>query len=302
MSKMRLEKAMVAIVYLASSVATTTINKYALSVLNIQAPFMFLASQSAVISAMMLACRMLGIVHFQAFNIRTLVQWLPLSTCLALMVYTGSRGVEYLPVSIFTLLKNGSIVLNAVVEMQLFGRRVPAGSWVSFALMFASSYMGDASEFSVSVFGYIWIVLNIVSTSLYVLLMKMHIEHRKSKAEPVFYCNLLSLPQLALCSLVFDCRNRGLKDIDRRLAAAVVVSGISAFLTSHATAWCLSLLSTTSLSMLGALNKLVISFAGFFFIGEKNVGLLKVTSLVLGFVAGLLYSKSVSSTHSANAC
>lgn len=295
MSKMRLEKVTVAIVYLASSVATTMLNKYALSVLNIRAPFMFLASQSAVVSAIMIVCRMLGILDFQVINIRTLGQWLPLSTCLALMVYTGSRGVEYLPVSIFTLLKNGSIVLNAVVEMHLLGRRVPAGSWVSFALMFASSYIGEASEFRVSVFGYIWIVLNIVSTSLYVLLMKMYIEHRKSRAEPVFYCNLLSLPQFALCSLAFDGENRSLKDVDGRLAASIIVSGISAFLTSHATAWCLSLLSTTSLSMLGALNKLIISFAGIFFIGEKNVGLMKVTSLVMGFLAGLLYSKSVSS-------
>eukprot|EP00866_Antonospora_locustae_P002543 jgi/Antlo1/2543/2365 len=46
--------------------------------------------------------------------------------------------------------------------------------------------------------------------------------------------------------------------------------------------------------MLGALNKLIISFAGIFFIGEKNVGLMKVTSLLMGFMAGLLYSKSVS--------
>eukprot|EP00866_Antonospora_locustae_P000626 jgi/Antlo1/626/1589 len=133
-----------------------------------------------------------------------------------------------------------------------------------------------------------------MSTSLYVLMLKMHIEHRKSRAEPVFYCNLLSLPQLALCSLAFDGKNKGFRNIDRRFAVAIIVSGISAFLTSHTTSWCLSLLSTTSLSMLGALNKLIISFAGIFFIGEKNVGLMKVTSLLMGFMAGLLYSKSVS--------
>lgn len=295
MLRVCLEKAAVAAVYLASSVATTVVNKYAMSVLSTQAPFMFLASQSAIISALMVVCRALGVLHFRLSGARTLGYWLPLSTCLALMIYTGSRGVEYLPVSTFTVLKNGSIVLNAIAEKHLFGKRIPPWSWASFALMFASSYMGDASEFDVSVFGYVWMALNIVSTSLYVLLMKMHIEHKKSKADPVFYCNLLSLPQLVLCSLAFDCRGKGLRSIDGRLAAATVASGVSAFLTSHATAWCLALLSTTSLSMLGSLNKLIVSFSGIFFIGERNIGPAKVASLVMGFMAGLLYSASASS-------
>ncbi|KAL0265777.1 UNVERIFIED_CONTAM: hypothetical protein PYX00_011492 [Menopon gallinae] len=295
MSRVHVEKVAVAIVYLASSVVTTVVNKYAMSVLGTQAPFMFLASQSAIISAMMVGCRALGILRFRLGGAMVFYRWLPLSTCLALMIYTGSRGVEYLPVSTFTVLKNGTIVLNAVAEKHLFGKGIAPWSWVSFALMFASSYMGDASEFDVSVFGYVWMALNIVSTSLYVLLMKMHIEHGKSRAAPVFYCNLLSLPQLVLCSLAFDYRSGGLGNVDGRLAAATVASGVSAFLTSHATAWCLSLLSTTSLSMLGALNKLIVSFSGIFFIGERNIGPAKLASLMVGFVAGLMYSASAGS-------
>lgn len=281
--------------YIASSIATIISNKYVLSVLNIKMHFMFLAFQSMIIVLLIAVCRLLKLVHFQRICLRSLFHWLPLSGSLVLMIYTGTRSVEYLPISIFALLKNGSIVLNAVIEKHIFKKEIPIESWGSFVLMFISSYVGESADFANTSFGYVWMTLNIISTSIYVILMKIHVDEEKTKTDPVFYCNLLSLPQLFFCSFLFDNLSSRPTSVDKRLVAVVISSGVAAFFTSYATAWCLKMLSSTTLSMLGALNKLLISISGILFIGEENVGSTKIISLVLGSLAGLLYSKSIKS-------
>lgn len=294
-AKKQAEKIIGISTYIASSIATIVSNKYVLSVLNIKMHFMFLAFQSMVIVLIIVFCRILNILHFQRVCMRSLLYWLPLSSCLILMIYTGTRSIEYLPISIFALLKNGSIVLNAVVEKHIFDKHVPVETWASFGLMFISSYIGEAADFTSAYLGYAWMTLNIVSTSLYVIMMKMHADEEKTKTDPVFYCNLLSLPQLFLCSFLLDNLSLELVSVNWKLGAVVIASGLAAFSTSYSTVWCLKLLSSTTLSMLGALNKLLISISGILFIGEENVGSMKIISLVLGSLAGLLYSKSIKS-------
>lgn len=288
--KKKLEKTLSIATYILSSVATIVINKYVLSVLNVKMQFMFLGLQSSVIVAIITLGCVLRIVDITRLCLRTLIHWFPLSMCLTLMVYTGSRSIEYLPISVFTLFKNGSIVLNALFEQRFHGKKINTTTWASFALMFLSSYIGDSSEFSSTLFGYLWMALNVVSTSLYIILIKAHMDDGESKTDPVFYCNLLSLPQFFLCSLLLDNFSADATKVNSRLAALIFLSGASACTTAYTTAWCLVLLSSTGLCVAGALNKLLVSFSGIVVIGERNRGVLKVASLVLGSLAGLMYS------------
>lgn len=87
----------------------------------------------------------------------------------------------------------------------------------------------------------------------------------------MFYNNLLTIPILLLCSLVLEdwsAVNVNLNfPLEQRnsLIAAIVFSGVSSLFISYTSAWCVRVTSSTTYSMVGALNKLPIAISGLVF-------------------------------------
>jgi hypothetical protein len=74
---------------------------------------------------------------------------MPVSLMMAAMLYTGSKALQHLPVPIFTIFKNLSIILVAYTETTVFGGKVTRLMLVSFFLMvklYQHSYISGAVE------------------------------------------------------------------------------------------------------------------------------------------------------------
>lgn len=108
-----------------------------------------------------------------------------------------------------------------------------------------------------------------------------------SRVESVYFTSLLSMPILILMSLSFD------KYSNIRISEAhilfIFLSAFTAYLTSFSTAWAVKKLSSTSYSMVGALNKLFLSASGFIIFNE-NYDNKKVISLLIGVLSASVYS------------
>ncbi|CEG77250.1 Putative GDP-mannose transporter [Rhizopus microsporus] len=66
---------------------------------------------------------------------------------------------------------------------------------------------------------------------------------------------------------------------------------------SYASAWCVRTTSSTTYSMVGALNKLPIAASGILFFGDPaTFG--NVTAIIVGFIAGIVYSVAKTSPNS----
>lgn len=284
----RVEELAAGMTYLSSSIATTLANKYILTNLEFKMQYLLVALQSVAIVGSLLVLRCLGVVRFRLAEFR---RWAAPSLMLTVMIFSGSKSLYYLPISLYTLFKNSSIIVVALLEQSLFKKKIGALSYLSFVLMALGSYMGDAAD-SVLDVGYVWMVVNILSTTAYVLSLKMAVDKDgKARNESVYYSNLISLPILAALSMAFDER-----DLDRmtgRMGIWILASSFCAFFTSFSTAWTLNALSSTALSMLGALNKSLGSFAGIAVLGEGK-SLVKTFSLLLGAVAATVYSYDIS--------
>ncbi|KAH9411843.1 hypothetical protein HK407_03g05950 [Ordospora pajunii] len=278
-------------VYLLSSMATTIINKYILSDLQFEMQYLLVMLQSLAIVCSLLFLRRIGAVDFELTRFR---KWLLPSLLLTVMIFSGSKSLYYLPISIYTLFKNSSIVITALLEKRLFNRRISSLAYASFMLMIGSSYIGDYSE-AILATGYAWMLINILSTTAYVLSLKVAIDtDSKAKTESVYYSSLVSLPILAPLSFVFD--GKSSKGISIGVLAWVFVSSVCAFFTSFSTAWTLNVLSSTTLGMLGALNKSIGSFLGIIVLNE-SINTWKVFSLMLGSVSVAMYSYGLSFGH-----
>src|SRR5580658_4677603 len=111
----------------------------------------------------------------------------------------------------------------------------------------------------------------------------------------MFYNNLLSIPVLIVATLVVE--DWSTANIDRNfptvernnILLAMILSGLSSVFISYTSAWCVRVTSSTTYSMVGALNKLPIALSGLIFF-DAPVTFPSVSAITIGFLAGLVYA------------
>ncbi|KAJ3123681.1 GDP-mannose transporter into the lumen of the Golgi [Nowakowskiella sp. JEL0407] len=74
------------------------------------------------------------------------------------------------------------------------------------------------------------------------------------------------------------------------LCVAIIISGVSGFAISYGSTWCVRVTSSTTYSMVGALNKLPIAIAGMLFFEDGKVTVANVSSVFIAFFGGLVYT------------
>lgn len=111
----------------------------------------------------------------------------------------------------------------------------------------------------------------------------------------MYYNNLLSIPILLACSLFLeDWSSSNLMknfppEARHKVITAMVFSGLSTIFISYTSAWCVRVTSSTTYSMVGALNKLPIALSGLIFF-DAPVTFGSVSAIFVGFVSGIVYA------------
>jgi len=309
--------------YCAASILMTVMNKYCVSGRQFTMNFLLLTIQSVVCVLCVLFFKKIGMINFREFDSGDARRWFPISFLLVSVIYTGSKSLQYLSIPVYTIFKNLTIILIAYGEVLWFGGRVTQLTLVSFFLMVLSSVIAAWSDISTGLesihsswpdtlgavgtpatvtavltkhVGYVWMMVNCLTTAGYVLSMRKRIKVTGFKDwDTMFYNNLLSIPVLATFSLIVEdwgseSLNRNFPPATRNvLLFAITFSGAAAVGISYTTAWCVRTTSSTTYSMVGALNKLPIALSGIIFFGDAaTVG--SISAIGVGFIAGLVYA------------
>ncbi|ORD95105.1 hypothetical protein ECANGB1_2777 [Enterospora canceri] len=286
--KMELNKFYSANIYFFSSVLTSLINKEIVYGFGFRRHFLLTAIQSTVIATLSFCIMMKTGEKIKASSAR---RWLPTAGFLGAMIVSNMKALYYFDVSLYTLYKNGSIILVALLEQYCFGRRISPIGYGAFVIMICSSWTAEFGSRNSAV-GYAWMATNIFATTAYVLHLKMLMDQNRSKIESVFYTNLLTIPILGILSSVLE---REVKESHLRAPVLLLVaaSSATALITAYSAAWTLKTLSSTAYSMLGASNKLCLSGAAIFWFNETRSPL-KLLSLGIGVISGFVYSYDTS--------
>lgn len=111
----------------------------------------------------------------------------------------------------------------------------------------------------------------------------------------MFYNNLLTIPILLVASVGFEdwssaniAKNFPIESRNNILMA-MIFSGLSSVFISYTSAWCVRVTSSTTYSMVGALNKLPIAVSGLVFF-DAPVTIPSVSAISVGFVSGIVYA------------
>ncbi|CAI7657541.1 unnamed protein product [Penicillium pancosmium] len=296
--------------YCGASILMTVMNKYVLSGLDFNLNFLLLMVQSLVCITAIQTCKSMGLITYRDFNTDEAKKWFPITLLLIGMIYTGSKALQFLSIPVYTIFKNLTIILIAYGEVLWFGGSVTALTLFSFGLMVFSSLIaawadikhavessGDTSS-AVSTLnaGYLWMLINCLCTSSYVLGMRKRIKLTNFKDfDTMFYNNLLSIPVLLVATLLLEDWSsanlaRNFPEANRNgIMVAMILSGASTVFISYASAWCVRVTSSTTYSMVGALNKLPIALSGLIFF-DAPCTFPSVSAIVVGFVSGIVYA------------
>lgn len=140
--------------------------------------------------------------------------------------------------------------------------------------------------------GYVWMLANCLVSATYVLVMRKRIKLTGFKDwDTMFFNNLLSIPVLLVMSLLVE--NWSAETFERNFPAerrstlmfAIILSGTGGVFISYTTAWCIRVTSSTTYSMVGALNKLPLALSGILFFGNA-LTLYNSCGIAVGFIAG----------------
>ncbi|KAJ2744627.1 GDP-mannose transporter into the lumen of the Golgi [Coemansia sp. BCRC 34301] len=304
MSLSLVQTAVPIVAYCASSITMTLVNKLVLSSFQFHMVFFMLAVQAFGSVVLMVLANRVGLnVKYRAMNLPDAKTWFPVACSQAFMLYTGGKALEYLNVPLFTVFKNLTIIAVAYGEKWVFNAAVTSLMLASFGLMVLSSIVGAWNDLTFNGWGYFWMSFNCLASAVFVIHMRKVIKQVNFlDFDTVYFNNLLTLPLYIVLSVIqenwsgfFAYYSDNAHNAElHSFIHGMLISGVAAFAISYCSPWCLRTTSSTTYSMIGALNKLPIAiFAMMWFPDPVSAG--GVLAVLLGFGAGLVY------THAKNA-
>ncbi|KAH8202074.1 hypothetical protein TruAng_003742 [Truncatella angustata] len=291
----------------------TLINKYVVSGTHWNLHWFYLGIQHIVCVGAIILGKQTGLIKELApFDSNKAKRWFPISALLVAQIFTGNKALQFLSVPVFTIFKNLTIIVIAYGEVLWFGGSVTSPMLLAFGLIVLSSVVAawadiqaavssaDSLEASATVstlnVGYAWMGMNVFCAAAFVLGMRRKIKGMNFKDwDTMYYNNLLTIPILAVGTFLFeDWSSENLAKnfpIESRNAMIIgmIYSGLGAIFISYCSAWCIRVTTSTTYSMVGALNKLPIAISGLIFFNAP-VTFGSVSAIFLGFISGLVYA------------
>jgi GDP-mannose transporter len=111
----------------------------------------------------------------------------------------------------------------------------------------------------------------------------------------MYYNNLLTIPILLVASILVEdwspanIRKNFPPEQRNTVISVMIISGLSSVFISYTSAWAVRVTSSTTYSMVGALNKLPIALSGLIFF-DAPVTFGSVSAIFVGFISGIVYA------------
>ncbi|CCW66485.1 unnamed protein product [Phytomonas sp. Hart1] len=295
-SETRLKRTVVSVIaYSACSVSMTILNKLIMNTYELNYPNSLLLMQNGGALLLIILAKKANIISYQNFKMSVAKLWLLPCIAFVAMLLSSMRSLEMMSVSAQTVIKNLAIILTAVGDSYIFGKRINTSMYGSFVLMIIGSCLCAKGDPWVTSWGLFWTFLNILTTVCYMLSIKLltnKVGAQIGRYGPTLYSNTLSLPFFLLMGysefpqFMNAVWNASWKAIIF-LVLMILVSAQMAFTVF----FCMEMTSPTTFSVVGTLNKVPITFLGILIFHQfpEALGYLGISiALIGGFMYTLL--------------
>jgi len=238
-------------------------------------------------------CKRMKMVDYPSFSMATARQWAPVNIWFCLMLFTGMASLMYNSVPMVTVFKNITNIITTFADYHFFGSSVDKLVLLSFGIMLLGALLASGSSLEMNPTGVFWMTFNCFSTSGYIVNMKFATRNVKlSKFGMVFYNNVLCAVFLIPVTIIngemsLFLNTEAIHTLD--YFAKNVFAGFVGFFLNFASLNCVANTSPTTYATVGSLNKIPITFLGYF-IFKDNISADTWCFIAFSMCGGFLYS------------
>eukprot|EP01125_Pyxidicula_operculata_P001434 TRINITY_DN11327_c0_g1_i1.p1 TRINITY_DN11327_c0_g1~~TRINITY_DN11327_c0_g1_i1.p1 ORF type:complete len:344 (+),score=69.03 TRINITY_DN11327_c0_g1_i1:47-1078(+) len=250
--------------YALFSIAVTFSNKQILGEkqYNWGCPVLLLLFQNITSVALIKILSYFRYIEVQPIKVQTLIHWIPLNLMFVMMTMTSNYSLQYLSVAMVIIFKHLQTIAIALGDNYLFEEPLGFGSYMSIIIMMSGGIVAGFNDLEYNPVGYIWSIFNCSAGAAYSLYTKYAMKSTKlDRYSSVYYNNFCSLPILIFIVLFTNELPRAFlfEPYTGGLVSVLMFNAFCGFAISVASFWCISATSPTTLSIVGASNKLPLS-------------------------------------------
>lgn len=293
--------------YAFCSISLTLANKAIFSSAQFNYPWTILLIQSVVVAlllAMYFTSGLAGTAIAKNPIHRKLLRQLALpTTFFTLFIFSNARSLRTVSLPVLTVLKSLAPLCVAIAERALFGDAVGTGTYLAMALIVAGNIVTTSGDGGFHAGGYAWALFNITVNVAYVVSLRACLDDRFSPAVKTLHSNILATAFITPIVLATEWSDFRVDFVhtDRHFRVLFLFSCFLAAGIGASVFWVLKASSGSTLSFVGATNKVIVVILGAVFFDSK-VTPRGWVGVALGITAGGCFavSKSLSKSSKEN--
>lgn len=232
----------------------------------------------AVIAVMCVEfCRMSGMIeNYPPLTVDVARSWAPVNIFFCAMLFTGMASLQTNSVPMVTVFKNITNVFTTFGDYIWFGSEPEQLVLAAFGIMLGGAVIAAWKDITISPIGLFWMAMNCVSTSGYVLYMKHATQSiQLTKFGMVYANNILCIVFLLPVAFALGEVNLFLKTDEIHTfdyAVKNLFAGFVGFFLNFASLSCVQATGPTTYAIVGSLNKVPVTFLGYFLFESQISG------------------------------
>ncbi len=286
------EAALACCSYAFCSISLTLANKAIFSETKLNYPWMILGVQSLVVALLLL----MYFTSFSssAFKPRLFRQMLLPCFFFTAFIFSNARSLRHISLPILTVFKSLAPMGIALVERAVFRENVSTGTYCAMVLIVLGNGVTATNDVEFHPVGYFWAFFNIVMNVAYVISLRFCLSDEYSSAQKTLHSNIIATSFILPLSFLFGEIPGFFQEFQLTAMRFRMLFLFSCFLATGIGAsvfWVLKAASGSTLSFMGAMNKVVVVILGAMFFDAKvtRSGWVGVT---LGIAAGGCFAAS----------
>merc|ERR1712238_462503 len=233
--------------------------------------FLLVVFQAIVAVIAVELCKQLKWVEYPSFSMKTASRWAPVNILFCAMLFTGMASLQHSSVPMVTIFKNITNIIVSIGDYYFFGSTVESMIIIAFSMMLVGACLAATSDMTINMTGFFWMVANFGM---------------------VFYNNVLCAVFLLPVTIYNGEINTFLKTESIHTmdyALKNTFAGFVGFFLNFASLNCVSHTGPTTYALVGSMNKIPITFLGYFLFDSVISGKTWIY-ISISMCGGFLYS------------
>ncbi|KAJ8906980.1 hypothetical protein NDN08_003463 [Rhodosorus marinus] len=283
-----------ALLYSVSSTLLNLANKVVFSKASFNFPWGTIAIQN-IVSLLALASYLIiapqATFRFDFGLLRRLVfpMW-----CFCLFLYSNAKALRFISLPVLTVLKSFAPLGVSIMEVLFFKDLLTKDAVFCMIMVVASNYVTAYNDVEFSLEGYVWAGINVASNIAYLLTLRRCLSENYDSVQLALHSTLVSSMLIVPISVVhgdFPSLVYSLLETSQKFRIFFFGSGLLAAGITISTFWCLAETNGSTLSFLGAMNKIPIVLLGSYLF-ESHITLLGWVGIFMSIFAGYFFARS----------